>query len=941
MQGSSVPNTGSEPRYRLKTKDEFEFDTDTEYTLTLNTIGRRDSVSSDAVLEVYLTGSAFNHTSPHVRQGKKIHEFVISGSHTREEFLSSEKNFFCDFNGSGSLSFVIKYGDWYVSDVSVKAAKETSFSPDSVEYIIPITSDLYNEELQFKAEFFDVNNNYIPVDVVSDVVTFDGGTRTTDVVILQSNLVAVSFDADGNPDPAEQTASFNVSKTIGGDPTWSFVDNQTNDVDPIHYYTSGAIAELYVSAFGENTQSISVTAEAGGKTSTNTVFKLVQGRDGPGLLYIGDYYVVSSSDPFLPLNNNSTARDIVSSGSDPYTYFAFDGTDGLTIHNAGAPPSANWEQLSSFASVATDILLATDAYIQKSLIIGTNAAASTSNILLYGQSTSPYMSISQTTKGYNQTGVFLGMDGGAAKLSLRNGTNGLTWDGSNLNVYGGGTFTGNLSAAGGTFTGTVSAGIISASTITGGSLTGTTINIGSGNFTVDASGNVVAKSAILSGSIYAANGYFGGDLTGNNITGATITGGSIDIGSGNFTVNSSGVMSASSGYFAGTIAAGALISSASITGGSIDIGGGNFTVDSGGNVTASNAEISGTIKATDGEIGGWSINATYLAKDVASGSGLAPDDYPFYAGSTYANRATAPIRVGTDGTIVAEKFIATGTGNIFTGSAFLDGLTVSNAYGTTDVEFSSVDSYNTNVTIGGVNDAYLNVGGPTGVGGHIVCNDISGSFRGDGSGLTGLPSAPGVSHGLYLSTTYQVKYNATNTMASNGNVVSSAPAWPDGSPANVADKLLVADASDSNNVNSVRIDDVIDSYTTDTGQTSKVVKTTSLGAIRATGDVIAYYSSDKRLKTDIITISDAVSKVKQLNGVTFKWNDTAGEEYKHRTFHNEREAGLIAQELIEVLPEAVKLRNDGFYGIKYDQVIALLVEAVKELTQKVERLEKR
>jgi hypothetical protein len=83
-----------------------------------------------------------------------------------------------------------------------------------------------------------------------------------------------------------------------------------------------------------------------------------------------------------------------------------------------------------------------------------------------------------------------------------------------------------------------------------------------------------------------------------------------------------------------------------------------------------NATFKGTVSATAGDIGGWTINPVYLAKDTgsaSSSSGMAPLDYPFYAGSTYANRATAPFRVTPAGAMTATSG-AIGNWSITSGS---------------------------------------------------------------------------------------------------------------------------------------------------------------------------------------------------------------------------------------------------------------------------------
>ena len=114
------------------------------------------------------------------------------------------------------------------------------------------------------------------------------------------------------------------------------------------------------------------------------------------------------------------------------------------------------------------------------------------------------------------------------------------------------------------------------------------------------------------------------------------------------------------------------------------------------------------------------------------------------------------------------------------------------------------------------------------------------------------------------------------------------------------------------------------------------------GAITATGDITAYYSSDKRFKSNIQLIPNALEKVSKLNGVTWTWNEDVNEVTK--TTPN---TGLIAQEVQEVLPEVVMERADGHLGLDYSKMMGLLVEAIKEqqtqihsLTIEIENLKK-
>lgn len=111
------------------------------------------------------------------------------------------------------------------------------------------------------------------------------------------------------------------------------------------------------------------------------------------------------------------------------------------------------------------------------------------------------------------------------------------------------------------------------------------------------------------------------------------------------------------------------------------------------------------------------------------------------------------------------------------------------------------------------------------------------------------------------------------------------------------------------------------------------------GDFHADGDVIAFSTtiSDRRLKDEITNISEALDKVGKINGVTFV-----------RKNNGQKAAGVVAQEIMEVLPEAVKEKalplqtgseDDLYYVVEYDAITGLLVEAVKELKARVEALE--
>ena len=109
------------------------------------------------------------------------------------------------------------------------------------------------------------------------------------------------------------------------------------------------------------------------------------------------------------------------------------------------------------------------------------------------------------------------------------------------------------------------------------------------------------------------------------------------------------------------------------------------------------------------------------------------------------------------------------------------------------------------------------------------------------------------------------------------------------------------------------------------------------GEIRATNNVTAFFSSDARLKENVAVIADPLYKLNQINGVTFDWTQEYIEAHggEDGYFVRRKDVGLIAQEVEAALPELVVNREDGYKALKYDRVVALLVEAVKELHKEV------
>jgi hypothetical protein len=103
---------------------------------------------------------------------------------------------------------------------------------------------------------------------------------------------------------------------------------------------------------------------------------------------------------------------------------------------------------------------------------------------------------------------------------------------------------------------------------------------------------------------------------------------------------------------------------------------------------------------------------------------------------------------------------------------------------------------------------------------------------------------------------------------------------------------------------------------------------TCTGTLRSQGDIIAFFTSDINLKNKVEEINNSTNKLKQLRGVTFEWKESG-----------ERDVGVIAQEVEQVLPEAVITRDTGIKAVNYDKLIPLLINTIKELEERINILE--
>ena len=427
----------------------------------------------------------------------------------------------------------------------------------------------------------------------------------------------------------------------------------------------------------------------------------------------------------------------------------------------------------------------------------------------------------------------------------------------------------------------------------------------------------VANSALTVGGnpVVTANATGTSTTTGNiSITG-TVTGGNILTG---------GVVSAAG----------------NVTGGNLYIGGsatvaGNLQVQ--GNVTFINSNV---ITTNDLYIELANNQSTY-ANINGAGLAVGPAGTPltYWQYNTSANAWTTNVSVSASGNITGNYFIGNGsqlTGVQATGIGTLATLSVTgNINGGGNLVFDNASS---NLTVhdgffGGVVSATGNIRGgnintlglitATGNinGGNVLSDGVicaSGNVRGANINTLGLITATGTITGGNILTAGNISATGTVTGASlTGTIVTASQT-----------NITAVGSLGNTQISSLGVG-------TEASGTP--------GEIRAIDNVTAYYSSDARLKENVQNIADPVAKLMRLNGVEFDWRqdyiDSHGGEDGY--FVRRHDIGVIAQELETVLPELVVDRADGYKAVKYDRIIALLIEAVKAQQQEIDQLKRR
>ena len=216
----------------IYTSESLDIGNDIEYNLSFKT-KLSGSASTSKQIHAYLSGSEFTQSI-----------VIVSGSNDTLQKFDVKKNIISTNSGSARLVLETTGDDWYISNVSFRNAEETSFSPDEFTLVQEVPRKLDSEFFDFKFEFYDINNNFIPVEVKKSK-NFSGGnlTTTSNVRLLEfeTDRTAFRFSSGSLGNPPFQQSRFKVtSNGLTGSITFASAafDKNGTFIDPSSY--SGA-----------------------------------------------------------------------------------------------------------------------------------------------------------------------------------------------------------------------------------------------------------------------------------------------------------------------------------------------------------------------------------------------------------------------------------------------------------------------------------------------------------------------------------------------------------------------------------------------------------------------------------------------------------------------------------------------------------------------------
>ena len=260
---------------------------------------------------------------------------------------------------SASLYFSQSQGEWHLGNISLRLSQDTAFSPDEISFITTMPTVVGNEDFNFKFEFYDVNNNYVPI-LVTGSANFTGGSNSvTKLLTFESDRTAFRFSTGSFANPPNQNVKFKTIKTnFTGSITYasSAFDVGGTYIEPASYagtypgwFTSqndnGAL--LSIASFSGSVSSVLVgsivyTASCESFTEFETIYRFEDGDNAPGVFVTANtnQFIYKATDlslnPAGQIITIEAKRKNLASATTPLTVNSGSGKPSLTLVSTNA-----------------------------------------------------------------------------------------------------------------------------------------------------------------------------------------------------------------------------------------------------------------------------------------------------------------------------------------------------------------------------------------------------------------------------------------------------------------------------------------------------------------------------------------------------------------------------------------------------------------------------
>ena len=911
----SIESNGTIGEFEIVSGSEYSFNYTSRYS------GSGETSDTDSLRFLLVTSS--NNTTNVLITTQSID--ILSGSTDLNPFgISNHEKVVKNFDAlvSGKCQIRVEAntdtstGRFLFSKLSLKNAEESSYSPDEYTAIVDIPRKNPTEQFDFRVEFYDINNNFIPIKVEQSVPFTKGNTSR--ILSTAVNVSASGISDAGDVLNVDDSGNVNITSTTIGTST---ISNITGIGNPTSF--SQSIDTQNTTLF-EASSSLNTSA-----TSLEGTTTLLNQETASLLVSASENRVV-----------NPSTGEIIRTSAIPTS------GSGLFINN---------EKLGFVSESVTAALISSSGHFILSGSSGNSLKWNGDELQIKGDLTASTGNIGGFTIGDNQLIGYI--NAGATKAIQLDSGQSSNWQ-----------YDGN--------------------------------SVGGFLLTTSGSGNVdqVVNNAWVSEPnqqkfffrVGSDNQFIKFHQSGS--LGASA---SLSISSSNFSINESGSVEAANANLT-------QVTITQISGSDVTP---VFSVSPAGRVIAKNADIEGDISASGGTIGGFSIQGDQLlgsGSTLVIDGGTSPK-VQFLDGSDKivslnSSAQLSPVSMSTVPTLLGSSFTSQTDSDLEFGIDFNNNQvsltqspsTLAESISTSNLRFpnsSTIEpgfagvtaTFSGTLVVQSASNPHVKSEGE-GLGGSIAymnnnfkigirIKDDSGDIKatseqtvnenyiGSTVSTHDFESSGSVSFSNLQVSLESGKSYEFETFIKDGSTLIQANTGKDGGGASLTSTFRTPDIG-SISV-SIPTGASIEPFTeinkggfqviSDADPSSlKLIKAEASsggnalsvsGSIEASGNITAFASSDERLKENIIEIPNSLEKIKQIKGVLFNWKE--GYDKVHPYGEN-KDVGVIAQEVQQILPEIVKENvHNQFLGVRYEKLTPLLLEAIKELSKKVEELEKK